>query len=508
MILHAQKCINGIPFLIDSSLSCAFSHASCENRLLHALSSNSLSSPLRPLHYENQKELSDLDIVVAKVRVGSSDDEIVRSLVLDSQCDQIQVTHDLVDRLLHRFKDDWKSALGVFKWAESRCGYKHSTNAYDMVLDVLGKMKQMDKMMSMLKEMGHSHLVTLNTVAKVMRRFAGAGKWEDAVRIFDEMGTYGLAKDTESMNLLLDTLCKSCKVEQARKMFLELKQHISPNAHTFNIFIHGWCKVNKVDEAHWTIQEMKGHGCHPCVISYSTIIEFYCRKYNFGKVYEMLDEMQAQGCPPNVVTFTSVMCFLTKSEEFEEALQIAERMKSVGCSPDTLFYNSLIHTLGRAGRVQEAVHVFEVEMPLYTVSPNTSTYNSMIALFCHHGQEQKALNLLTKMEISGVCKPDVQTYYPLLKACFRLGEIDSCLSRLLDDMVKRHHLSLDLSTYSLLIHGLCRANKCEWAYNLFEEMIGQDIKPRYQTCRLLFDEVKEKHMYGAAGHIEDFMKKM
>ncbi|KAF3431100.1 hypothetical protein FNV43_RR25830 [Rhamnella rubrinervis] len=476
MILRAQKCINGIHFLIDSSLSCAFFHASCENRLLPALSSNSLSSSLGPLQYENQKELSDLDIVVAKIRVGSSYDDVVRSLVLDSQCDQIQVTHDLVDRLLHRFKDDWKSALGVFRWAESRCGYKHSTNAYAMVLDVLGKMKQMDKMMAMLKEMGHNHLVTLNTVAKVMRRFAGAGKWEDAVRIFDEIGTYGLAKDTESMNLLLDTLCKSCRVAQARKIFLELKQHISPNAHTFNIFIHGWCKVNMVDEAHWTIQEMKGHGCHPCVISYSTIIEFYCRQYNF--------------------------------EEFEEALQIAERMKSVGCSPDTLFYNSLIHTLGRAGRVQEAVHVFEVEMPMYNVSPNTSTYNSMIAMFCHHGQEQKALNLLTKMEISGVCKPDVRTYYPLLKACFRLGEIDSCLGRLLDNMVKRHHLSLDLSTYSLLIHGLCRANKCEWACKLLEEMIGQDIKPRYQTCRLLFDEVKEKHMYDAADHIEDFMKKM
>ncbi|KAK9292720.1 hypothetical protein L1049_020699 [Liquidambar formosana] len=199
------------------------------------------------------------------------------------------------------------------------------------------------------------------------------------------------------MNLLLDTLCKEKKVEQACAIFLELNSHLSPNAHTFNIFIHGWCKVNRVEEAQWTIQEMKGYGCRPCVISYSTIIEFYCRRSNFRKVYELLDDMQAQGCLPNVVTYTTIMCSLAKVEEFEEALQIAERMKLVGCKPDTLFYNSLIHTLGRAGRLQEAVHVFEVEMPKNGVTPNTSTYNSMIAMFCHHAQEQKDLNILKEI---------------------------------------------------------------------------------------------------------------
>ncbi|PQM40325.1 pentatricopeptide repeat-containing protein [Prunus yedoensis var. nudiflora] len=195
------------------------------------------------------------------------------------------------------FKNDWKSALGVFRWAESRSDYKLTPDAYDMIVDILGKMRQMDKIMGLLEKMRQDNLVTLNTVGKVMRRFAGAGKWEDAVRMFDELGSFGLEKNTESMNLLLDTLCKENKVEQAREIFLELKSHISPNAHTFNIFIHGWCKIKRVEEAHWTIQEMKGHGCRPCVISYSTIILFYCHQYNFVKVYELFDEMEAQGCP-------------------------------------------------------------------------------------------------------------------------------------------------------------------------------------------------------------------
>lgn len=514
MILRLQKSLKSSRFPLKLSISCTLFHASLRN-CFHAVSSSPLESQLFRAGLDHQQEQCvdstrqpDLDVIIYKVQLGSTEDEVFQSLKQDNVCNNMQLSHHLVDKLLRRFKDDWKSALGVFRWAGSSPGYEHTPEIYDTMVDILGKAKRMDQMRALLVEMNEGHFITINTVAKVMRRFTGAGQWEDAVKTFDQLGAFGLEKNTETMNVLLDTLCKENKVEQARAIFLELKSHISPNAYTFNIFIHGWCKVNRVDEAHWTIQEMKGHGCRPCVISYSTIIQSYCRQYNFSKVYELLDEMQAQGCPANVVTYTTIMCSLTKSEEYEEAIQIADRMKMVGCKPDTLFYNCLIHTLGRAGRVQDAVHVFQVEMPKNGATPNTSTYNTMIAMLCHHAQVENAFHLLQEMENVEYCKPDTQTFYPLLKSCFKTGKTDIFLSQLLDDMVNKHHLSMDVSTYTLLIHGLCRANKCEWAYLLFEEMIGQEITPKYQTCRLLLDEVKLKNMYDAAEKIEDVMKKL
>lgn len=519
MSLHIQKSLKSICGVLDRCKAFAYFHISSQS-YSNALSSANFSSPLEPTMFvgardlqqripsECETKLSDINLIIAKIQVGSSEDEVFQCLLHDPVCNRIQFSHEIVYKLLQRFKDDWKSALGVFRWAESLSGFKHTPDLYDILIDTLGKTKQMTKMKSMLEEMKEARLVTLDTVAKAMRRFAGAGLWKDAVRIFDDLETFGLEKNTESMNVLLDTLCKEKKVEQARQIYLELKSHIPPNANTFNMFIHGWCKVDRVDEAHWTLQEMKGHGYRPCVISYSTIILFYCHHYNFSKVYELLDEMDAQGCPANVITYTTIICSLTKSDEFEEALQIAERMKSAGCELDTVFYNCLIHTLGRAGKVREAIHVFEVEMPSKRVLPNTSTYNSMISMYCHRAQEQKAMKLLEEMEKSGLCKPDVQTYYPLLKSCFRTGKTDYVLSKLLDEMINKHHLSLDISTYSLLIHGLCRANKCEWAYQLFEKMISQDIKPRYLTCQLLLDEVKQKNMGEVADRIEDIMKNL
>ncbi|XVE74830.1 hypothetical protein DITRI_Ditri12bG0049900 [Diplodiscus trichospermus] len=502
MICLLKNYLRSARFVVKPSISDALFHASSE--------SSTLTLPVESSQFAGSGHQVvgqyDIDILVGKVHARSSDDEVFRCLKDDRECNAIKLSHDLIDQLLRQFNDDWKSALGVFRWAASRPGYKHSSQAYDKMVDILGKMKQMDQMEAFLEEMRQAQLVTLNTIAKVMRRFAGAGKWEKAVRIFDQLDTFGLEKNTDSLNLLLDTLCKERYVEEAREIFLLLKSHIAPDAGTFNIFIHGWCKINRVDEAQWTIQEMRGNGCHPSVISYSTIIQFYCCQYNFQKVYELLDEMAVRNCPPNVVTYTTVMCSLSKAEKFEEALQIASRMKTAGCKPDTLFYNCLIHTLGRTGQVKDAAEVFEVEMPRTGVAPNTSTYNCMIAMLCHHAQQQKALTLLQDMENLKNCKPEVQTYYPLLKSCLKTGKIDSLLSKLLDDMVNKHHLSLDSSAYSLLIHGFCRAKRSEWAYNLFEEMIKKDIKPKYRTCRLLLDEVKEKNMYDAAEKIEGFMK--
>ncbi|XP_010269891.1 PREDICTED: pentatricopeptide repeat-containing protein At3g04130, mitochondrial isoform X2 [Nelumbo nucifera] len=520
MILSKRICIRSILFMVSSSISSPFVYAisaNCSPLLspLHLFGGDGFFCSIRNLT-GHQRQCQDstsrvesyLEKVVNKVRVGSNENEFLQYLLQDQSCCSIQLSDQLVDKLLNIFEDDWRSALGLFRWAGSRPTYKHSPEVYNKMVDILGKMKQMDRMWLLVEEMHKECVITLTTMAKVMRRLAGAGRWEDAMRAFDRLDSFGLEKNTESMNLLLDTLCKENNVELAREAFLKLKSHITPNSHTFNIFIHGWCKANKVDEAHWTIQEMKGHGCHPCVISYSTIILAFCRQSNFRKVYEILDEMEAQGCPPNIVTYTTIMYSLAKSDEFDEALQIHKRMKSVGCKPDTLFYNALIYILGRAGQVQDAVRVFEVDMPMNGVLPNSSTYNTMISMFCHHSEEQNALNILKQMEMSATCKPDLQTYSPLIKMCFKTGRTDGLLSNLLNDIVNKHHLSIDLSIYTLMIHGLCRANKCEWAYLIFEEMRSKEIIPRYQTCCLLLDEVKQKNMYGAADMIEAVMKQI
>ncbi|EPS71950.1 hypothetical protein M569_02808 [Genlisea aurea] len=454
----------------------------------------------------NSRSGSEFEIGALVDKIGGLNDEleVFQSLVQSPGSETVQFNDSLVSSLLNRFQDDWKSALGVFRWIESCSLCKPNPLLYNELLDILGKARQMEKMKNLLAEMHKDRIVSLDTIAKAMRRFAGSRDWRSAVELFDDLESYGLARNTESMNILLDTLCKEQRVFRARSIFLRLKPHIPPNANTFNILIHGWCKANRVEEAVWTVEEMKGHGFRPCIITHSTIIRFHCRTRNFGKVFEALEEMKSEGCAPNVVTFTIIMDSLAKSGNLEEALQVPEKMN--GCKPDTRFYNVLIHTLGRAGKVDEAVAVLEKEMPLNGVRPSTSTYNTVISILCHHRQEKRALEYLE--ESGEEWKPDLQSFHPLFKSCFRCEMGFRILSRLLKDAVEKHNLCLDLGSFTLLIHGFCRRGQCELAYELFREMVGRNLVPRYKTCSLLLHEIREKCMYDAADMVEDFMNKM
>lgn len=189
---------------------------------------------------------------------------------------------------------------------------------------------------------------------------------------------------------------------------------------------------------------------------------------------------------------------------FEEALSVSHRMKSSGCKPDTLFYNSLINVLGNAGHLSEASQVFQVEMPMNGVPRSLATYNTMISIFCQKDRDEDALIVLKEMEAHS-CKPDLHTYRPLLRLFLsRRGQADS-IRNLLNELINKQSLCLDVDTYSLLIHGLCRVGETDWAYQLFEEMVGSEIVPRYKTWELLLNEAQRKNMEGRVERIRNYM---
>ncbi|KAJ8557141.1 hypothetical protein K7X08_002766 [Anisodus acutangulus] len=74
---------------------------------------------------------SDVNVVLARISPGSSEAEVLQLLLSAPACDSIQITYNFVDRVLYRFKDDWKSVLGAFKWAQSRPNYKPSPELFD-----------------------------------------------------------------------------------------------------------------------------------------------------------------------------------------------------------------------------------------------------------------------------------------------------------------------------------------------------------------------------------------
>ncbi|XP_039118893.1 pentatricopeptide repeat-containing protein At3g22670, mitochondrial [Dioscorea cayenensis subsp. rotundata] len=443
----------------------------------------------------------DVDEISNVLKKRFSSPETV-CLALDA-C-SVKVSKSLIDKILRRFNNNWISAFGFFKWVDNQPEFnnKQFPKSYDMMVDILGKCKKFDLMLQLVEEMNHiGGLVSLSTMAKVIRRFSGARRWHDAIKTFYDLELFGVKKDCSAFNVLLDSLCKERNVKCARDVFLLMRSHIPPNASSFNILLHGWCKARKLDEAKQVIKEMRDFGFTPCVISYTNLIEAYCIQKDFENANAILAEMRSQGCLPTVVTYTIIMHSLGKANKIQEALQVPVKMSRDGCTPDTSFYNSLIYILCKAGRLADANRLFE-EMHRDGVPPNAITYSTLISAFCDYSQEEDAFKLITKMGESP-CKPDVKTYHPLLKLCCK-RKWTKLLMYLLVDMFEKD-ISLDPGTYTMLVQGLCQNGKLQQSCLFFEEMVLKGIAARPRTLNLLLEGLEKKGIYGAKEKIHQLM---
>ncbi|ESQ47591.1 hypothetical protein EUTSA_v10020419mg [Eutrema salsugineum] len=449
-----------------------------------------------------KKPVEDIDKVCEFLnKKDASHGDIVNELI---GCDVV-VSESLVLQVLRRFSNGWNQAYGFFVWAKSQTGYRHSSQAYNAMVDVLGKSRNFELMWRLVDEMKceSPELVTLDTMSKVMRRLAKSGKYSEAVDAFLEMEkSYGVRTDTNAMNSLMDALVKENSIEHAHEVFLKLFDSIKPDARTFNILIHGFCKARRFDDARTMMDLMKVAEFAPDVVTYTSFVEAYCREGDFRRVDEILKEMRENGRKPNVVTYTIVMHSLGKSRQVAEALGVYEKMKEDGCVPDAKFYSSLIHILSKTGRFKDAAEIFE-DMTNQGVARDVLVYNTMISAAVHHSRDEMALRLLKRMEEES-CSPNVETYAPLLKMCCQKKKM-KLLGVLLHHMVK-NDVSIDVATYILLIRGLCMSGKVEEACLFFEEAVHKGMVPRDSTCKLLVEELEKKGMAEAKLKIQSLVQ--
>jgi pentatricopeptide repeat protein len=126
----------------------------------------------------------------------------------------------------------------------------------------------------------------------------------------------------------------------------------------------------------------------------------------------------------------------------------------------------------------------------------------MIYHACANRQGNSALKLLERMEVNS-CKPDLETYQPLLKMCCKMKDmkvLKFLLSHMFDNNVR-----IDLSTYALLIRELAESGKLEHACFFFQDAVLNGIVPKDRTYEILLKELGQNNMVEMKGKIEKLM---
>lgn len=385
------------------------------------------------------------------------------------------VSSDLVEEVLARVRNDWKSAYTVFLWAGSQQGYKHNLRVYHTMIAILGKLKQFNLAWGLIREMKDKGMVTHQTLLIMMRRYSAAGDVGRAVRTFHGLEKFKLKVDINAFQGLLGALCRYNNVEDAEKLLYLNKNVFDYETKSFNIVLNGWCNlIISVVEAKRFWKVMMNNSITPDAFSYSSMICCFSKAGNLHDVLKFFDDMKNRGCAPDLKVYNSVVYALAKGKCVKEAYNLLNVMTEKGFTPNAVTYNSLIKPLCKALRVKDADKVFS-EMLQKGHAPSIRTFH---AFFNVLRDSKEILKLLERM-IESKCNPTIETFIMLIRKFCRWRQYENVF-KLWNDMEK-HRLNPDRSAYTVLIHGLFLNSKVEEAYRYYEEMKAKGFSPEPKT---------------------------
>lgn len=269
------------------------------------------------------------------------------------------------------------SAVKFFRWTSYQLNNKHSSYAWNLVVDLLGKNCLFDAMWDAIKSMRKELLLSLSTFKLVFSNYVIANRVEEAILSFEVMDQYGIPRDIVALDSLLSVICKDGKTEQAKDYLGIARERIRVDAETYVILLEGWESEGDVGRARQTFSEMV------------TDIGWDTR---------------------NVPAYDSFLCTLLRGPEgLREVLKIFDTMSESGCYPGMKFFKFSIDECARKSDAKCAKVIWEAMVGKNLCRPDKAMYKSLMSLYCNVKDFDSAEKLLDEMVYNGAF-PDSETY--------------------------------------------------------------------------------------------------
>ncbi|KAK1277890.1 Pentatricopeptide repeat-containing protein [Acorus gramineus] len=386
----------------------------------------------------------------------------------------VDLSSPLVVEVLRRFRHAWRPAFRFFRWAGlNRPGYAHDGEAYNSMMNVLGKARQFETMVEMLNEMGRERVLEIRTFKIAIKVFAAAREVKKAIGMFELMKRYDFDAGIETFNYLLDCIAQEKLAKEAQEVFVRMREQFPPDLRTYTVLLSGWCKVKNLVEAGWVWNEMVERGFKPDIVAHNVMLEglVSCRRRE--EAMKLWEIMKAKGPKPDVRSYTVLIKDLCKQGFMGDAEALLDEMVGFGCSPDTAVYTCLIIGYGNLKRMDRVAEMLR-EMKERGCPPDGRLFNALIKLMTDRNMPKDAVRMYKKMVDDGF-EPTIHTYNMIMKSQF-LGAKDCEMGRAVWEEMLRKGCCPDVNSYTVFIGGLIRHGQSEEAQKYMEEMILKGMR--------------------------------
>ncbi|KAL8466858.1 hypothetical protein ACS0TY_035796 [Phlomoides rotata] len=389
-------------------------------------------------------------------------------------------TPHLVQTILKRLWNHGPKALQFFKLLEDHPSYSHSAAAFDHAIDISARMREYKATWNLVCQMRSRKLgPTPKTFAIITERYISAGKADKAVKIFLSMHEHGCQQDLHSFNAILDSLCKSKRVEMAYRLFKVFQGRFRADVVSYNIIANGFCLKKQTPRALEVMREMVERGLEPTLTTFNTLLKGYFRAGQIKEGWEFFLQMKKRKVEIDVVSYTTVIHGLGVAGEVEKSRKVFDEMIGAGVLPSLATYNALIQVLCKKDCVENAILVFD-DMLRKGYVPNATTYTIVIRGLCHAGKIDMAIMYMEKMRDD--CEPVIQTYNMVIRYCCEEGQIEKALE--IFEKMNGGSCLPTLDTYNILIGSMFVRKKSDdlvVAGKLLIKMVERGFLPRKFT---------------------------
>lgn len=129
-------------------------------------------------------------------------------------------------------------------------------------------------------------------------------KVDEACGILRQMEAEGCESDVVAFTTLMDSLCNSGRLNEAREFLNEMRRRkCSPNFFAQNPLIHKYRDSRDISVVLEIWKEMEGDGCVSDVITFTTLINALYKEGKVDEAFGMFHKMVNKGSSPKVQFF-------------------------------------------------------------------------------------------------------------------------------------------------------------------------------------------------------------
>ncbi|WRX13278.1 Pentatricopeptide repeat - like 10 [Theobroma cacao] len=399
----------------------------------------------------------------------------------------------------------WRPIYRFFLYTRKLPHFTHNSLTFNKMLDVIGKSRNIELFWETCQEMGKLGLVNDKTFRIALKTLASARELKKCVEFFHLMNEFGVGCKLETLNKVVESLCKDKLVEEAKFVTFKLKEWVKPNGVTYKWLIWGFCDVGDLIEASKVWNLMVDEGLEPDVEAVETMMETFFKTNKFDEAMKAFQMMRVERMDDlGLSSYRLVIKWMCKRGKVEQANGVFEEMRQRGIQADNLTLASIIYGLLARGRIREAYRIAEgIE------KPDISVYHALIKGLLRLRKASEATQVFREM-INRGCEPIMHTYIMLLQG--HLGKRGR----------KGHDPLVNFDT--IFVGGLVKAGKTLEATKYVERTMkgGMEV-PRFDYNKFLhyysneegvamFEEVgkklREVGLFDLADILERYGQKM